>query len=182
MRSSPRRPLRGVVGKVHLLPERLAAPPARPWIRIAGSMTRAVASACGNAPTVVPCYEGPDRLQPFEARALGVSQRRRAYAREIALCVGSLNLVLARTVTLMQDPALPMLRGLNRTPLAEVLFVDPAWRRPGPGLALEQRPTPCEPALTGRMCLWRRRRGGSLLVQEYFLPALLQYTPAREIS
>ncbi len=142
-------------------------------------MTRTIAEVAGSQPQVALSYQGPDRLRAFEARALGAAVGHPVWAREIVLVVGEQDMLQARSVTTLDDPTLPMLKGLGHAPLAEVLFVDPRWRRPGAAQALAaQRAGATGQSLSGRQCLWQRRGGGRLLVEEYFLPPLL--TLARE--
>lgn len=165
------------VRRVRPQPSCLVPPGIDSWVSLSGSMTRAVTAVCGCRPEVLPLFEGPGEAAPWERRVLG-SRQRRVYLRQIALIVDGAEMIQARTVALLGDPALVMLRRLGRAPLAEVLFSDERWRRPGPPIPLTVktvgggRPAPA----WGRACLWQfsGSHGGRVLVEEYFLPALLQ--------
>lgn len=148
----------------------------RSWIGLNSSMTREIGRVLGVPPEVVPLHEGSDRLSRWEAEWLGVPARRPAYAREVALTVKGELAMLARSLTDPDDPMAGVLRRLQRTPLAEVLFQDSRWQRQGEPVPLLWRAGSV--AIYGRACLWRRRgrRPGRVLVEEYFLAPLLAST------
>ncbi len=136
-------------------------------------MTREIGSVVGVPPEVVLLSEGSDRLSRWEAEWLRVPARRPAYVREIALTVQDELTMLARSVTAFNDPMANVLRRLQQTPLAEVLFQDSRWLRQGKPVPLLWRARPV--AIYGRACLWQRRgrHPGRVLVEEYFLAPLL---------
>lgn len=161
---------------VRPLPVRSAVPePYRHWVTLVESMTQEIGLAIGTLPTVTPSHEGPSRLAPWEASLLGIPCRR-SYAREVSLSVSGVPVMLARTLSTFGDPAVDVLRKLNQRPLAEVLFQDHRWCRITPPIPLLERAS----QHPGRASLWqytsRNHSGnrGRILVQEYFLEALLR--------
>jgi chorismate-pyruvate lyase len=148
----------------------------RDWVNVPGSMTRAIATTCGQQPTVDILSEGPDRASRWEARLIGKPAGYRVHAREISLRVGDNTVLVARSITPAGSSVEPLLRGLGSKPLAELLFVDPRWQRHHAPLALygDDRDE-----LPGRVCVWNyaARQPGTLLVAEYFLPSLLALPP-----
>jgi len=138
-------------------------------------MTLAIAAVSSVPPVVQRCSEAPTQAAPWELKLLG-SRIRRVHVREVTLLVDGTGVLAARTVTTLHDPALMMLRRLGDRPLAEVLFTDPRWRRSAAPVPLLVKPgtAPGDP-LYGRACVWERTMptGGRVLVEEYFLPALV---------
>jgi chorismate-pyruvate lyase len=157
-------------------PAYLMPPEIEAWVTLPGSMTRTVTRLCGRPPEVRPLYEGPGDAAPWERRILRIHMHR-VYLRKIALVVDGTEVIRARTVARLDDPALDMLRRLGRAPLAEVLFSDERWQRPGPPVPLQVKRTGPEAPTWGRGCLWQRTGspGGQVLVEEYFHPALLRH-------
>lgn len=141
-------------------------------------MTAAIGNFLGQVPGVVPIREGPARGAGWERRLLD-SGRRALYTREVTLRVKNQPVLLARTLTLLDDPAVKVLRRLQRKPLAEVLFQDRRWQRVFPPLALEMRNQ--ERRIPGRVSLWWNLSmpDSRLLVEEYFLHPLLQRSACR---
>ncbi len=140
-------------------------------------MTRTLGERLGETPQVTPTREGPGSLARWEARLLRTPLPR-SYVREVTLSVRGRPVLGARTLSLLDDPAVEVLRRLSNRPLAEVLFQDQDWRRltaPIPLIELEGR-------RIGRACVWghrchgRRwdRSGSRILVTEYFEPALAE--------
>lgn len=156
-----------------ILPLQSDIPPAaRIWVDVPGSMTAAIGKFLGQAPEVEPVREGPSRGALWESLLLD-SGRRTLYAREVVLSVKARPVLLARTLTLLDDPAVRVLRQLQRQPLAEVLFRDRRWQRVFPPFALEMRDRARR--VPGRVSLWWNRATphSRLLVEEFFLPPLL---------
>ncbi len=145
----------------------------RPWIGLTSSVTREIGRALGRQPEVHLLKEGPDRASRWEAEQLGLPARGRVYAREVALTVEGQLALLARSLADPDDPVAGVLRRLQRTPLAEVLFQDSRWQRQGAPLPLRWRAE--SRIIYGRACLWQRRgrQPGCVLVEEYFLAPLL---------
>jgi|GEM_PF-1070883 len=146
------------------------------WIELPDALTEAIARVHGQRVSVTPLYEGSARAATWE-NALLASRRgdihcRRIYCREVALTLPGRTVVLARSLTNINDPSVAALQALQRRPLAELLFHDPLWQRPAMPVALRWHRG--AGVIVGRASLWHRsgRRPGTLLVEEYFLDAL----------
>ncbi|MCG7198193.1 chorismate lyase [Marinobacter pelagius] len=146
--------------------------PARYWLQLEGSFTRALQQECRRSFHVEIRQEGFGRPTPEEAQRLAIPQREQAWIREVRLCGDGHPWVLARTVIPL--PCLAgrnrILRNLGNKPLGAYLFSSPRWQR-GPletGL--------CVPHGHGQPRLARRSifHDGhhALLVGEYLLPVL----------
>ncbi|ODM33160.1 chorismate--pyruvate lyase [Marinobacter adhaerens] len=148
--------------------------PARYWLQVEGSFTRALQKQCSCSFHVEVRREGFATPTQEEARHLGIPHRQFAWIREVSLCGDNQPWVLARTViplNCLEGEGRRLLHLGNR-PLGAYLFTSPHWQR-GPletGL--------CNPALPGQPELARRSlfsgHNSSLLVGEYLLPALFQ--------
>lgn len=146
--------------------------PARYWLQLEGSFTRALQQECRQSFHVEIQQEGFGRPTLEEAQRLAIPERQQAWIREVRLCGDGTPWVLARTII-----PLPCLEGRNRIlrnlgnkPLGAYLFSSPRWQR-GPletGL--------CTSSGSGQPRLARRSifRDGhqALLVGEYLLPVL----------
>ena len=156
---------------VRQLPARYQA-----WIELPDALTAAISRVHGQRVHVEPSYEGTTRAAAWEAALLrgwrSDNQWRRVYCREVALTLPGRTVVLARSLTAINDPSVAALRSLQRRPLAELLFHDPLWQRAAPPVALRWHRG--ADVIIGRASLWHRsgRRPGRLLVEEYFLDAL----------
>ena len=146
--------------------------PARYWLQVEGSVTRALQTQCRASFHVEVAHEGFAVPTPEEAGHLNLPSRQAAWIREVRLCGDGAPWVLARTVIPLAclSGEGRRLRHLGNRPLGAYLFSNPHWQR-GPletGL--------CRPFAPGQPELARRSlfsgRGGALLVGEYFLPAL----------
>jgi chorismate lyase len=153
-------------------PRYLVRGPLRHWVDLSGSMTREIARVSGSPPDVKVNFEGPGRLAPWEAGILRLALRRRIWIREVALEINGEAVLLARTVTPISSPVMPMLQGLGGKPLAELLFTDPRWQRPGTPMPVRLGGTG---PLPGRAALWQYAgdHRSCLLVEEFFLPVLI---------
>lgn len=148
--------------------------PARYWLQVEGSFTRALQKQCSHSFHVEVRREGFATPTQEEARHLDIPHRQYAWIREVNLCGDNQPWVLARTViplNCLEGEGRRLLHLGNR-PLGAYLFTSPHWQR-GPletGL--------CRPVVSGQPELARRSlfRGhnSSLLVGEYLLPALFQ--------
>lgn len=145
-------------------------------------MTDQIERVLGQAPQVRRSFEGTDRLYDWERRVLSLPGATRVYAREIRLAVGGDEVLWARSLAALNGPAASMLRTLYSEPLAQVLFTDERWTRCGSPVGLStgwgtQR-------LVGRACRWQQvtHPRAWLLVEEYFLPPLLQTTGPNGIA
>ena len=147
---------------------------ARYWLQVEGSFTRALQKHCTRSFHVEVRQEGfgPPGLE--ESRRLGIPPRQHAWIREVRLCGDGEPWVLARTViplNCLEGEGRRLLH-LGNKPLGAYLFTSPHWHR-GPletGL--------CNPVTAGQPELARRSlfsgHNSSLLVGEYFLPALFR--------
>lgn len=169
-------------------------PPAhwRDWLAAPGSLTARVRRH-GERFEVRLLAQGAAPWLPDERRALRPARPQGAtHAREVALCLDGVPVVLARSVL---DPAVlrgpwQALLGLGTRPLAELLFHDRRMRRSplaierigrsGPLRRRLERLARCAglpPDGLGAAPLWARssvfeRHGARLRVMEVFLPAL----------
>ncbi|MGD8830527.1 MAG: chorismate lyase [Pseudomonadales bacterium] len=142
----------------------------RRWVDVHGSMTRTIAEGTGASVSVTPLTQGPGQLAAWESRLLRTRQHR-GYVREVVLSVAGKRVLSARTVSLLDDPAIRVIGRLGTRPLAELLFEDARWQRvsaPIPVIELARR-------RHGRACLWQYGvyPPGHILVTECFEPALL---------
>ncbi len=151
--------------------------PARYWLQVEGSFTRALQNECVSSFHVEVQREGFAAPTREEARRLRIPPRQQAWIREVRLCGDGEPWVLARTVI-----PLACLSGKGRRllhlgskPLGAYLFSSRGWQR-GPletGLCSQQnRATP----ISGMPEIARRslfsNKENALLVGEYLLPVL----------
>lgn len=146
--------------------------PARYWLQVEGSFTRALQQQCRHSFHVEIHYEGFSRPSLEEARHLGIPGRQYAWIREVRLCGDGAPWVLARTIIPLAclDGEGRRLRHLGNRPLGAYLFSNPLWQR-GPietGLCLPEFPG--QPEIARRSMF--RNQSRSLLVGEYLLPRL----------
>lgn len=145
--------------------------PARYWLQVEGSLTRELQLRCCSFQVEV-IEEGFARPSLEEARTLGIGCRQYAWIREVRLCGDGEPWVLARTIIPRQtlQGKGRRLRHLGRKPLGAYLFSNPRWRRGPFDIGLCRPTSDQQPQIARRS---RFSRGGySLLVGEYFLPAL----------
>ncbi|GGE52000.1 hypothetical protein GCM10011533_00450 [Streptosporangium jomthongense] len=151
--------------------------PARYWLQVEGSFTRALQNRCTSSFHVEVHREGFTTPTLEEARRLGVSPRQQAWIREVRLCGDGTPWVLARTVI-----PLACLTGegrrllhLGNKPLGAYLFSSRNWQRGPIETGLCHRPNRGRPA-SGRPEIARRslfsNKKSALLVGEYLLPVL----------
>lgn len=146
--------------------------PARYWLQVQGSFTRALQRQSTHSFHVRVLREGFARPAQEEARYLKIPPRRMAWIREVSLCGDGQPWVLARTVI----PATcfrgknKRLRHIGNKPLGHYLFRRPQWHRDSLLTGLCQPTAPGQPELARRSVL--RNGRNTLLVSEYFLPAL----------
>lgn len=155
--------------------------PARYWLQVQGSFTRALQQRCQNSFHVQVTREGFALPHAEEARKLNIPWRQQAWIREVRLCGDGEPWVLARTViplACLQGPG-RQLRNLGTRPLGAYLFSHRQWQRGHLETGLCQRAHPQQPQLARRSLFHTHRQGRqhSLMVCEYLLPELL--TPAR---
>ncbi len=151
--------------------------PARYWLKVEGSFTRALQNQCARSFHVEVQREGFATPTPEEAMRLGIPHRQRAWIREVRLCGDGKPWVLARTVI-----PLACLTGegrrllyLGSKPLGAFLFSSRNWQR-GPletGLCNHESQNPSntsQPQLARRSLF--SNKNSALLVGEYLLPIL----------
>ena len=113
--------------------------------------------------------EERSNLESYEIARLGHTDK--YFFREIYLESAVEPLVLARSITLGRSLTSALLGGLGTSPLGKLLFNSADWYSSHSRLKLET-----VSGIFGRSKLWRNRRTKeSLVVQEFFLPALLKY-------
>lgn len=143
------------------------------WLQAEGSLTRHLQLRCRESFHVEVANEGFALPGREEALTLGIPHRQRAWVREVRLCGDGAPWVLARTIIPLDTLSGHgrRLRHLGRIPLGAWLFSHREWGR-GPlqtGLCPGDAATPS----CARRSIFASRNH-SLLVGEYFLPALLE--------
>lgn len=142
------------------------------WLKLEGSLTRALQLKCRESFRVDILQEGFARPTLEEARTLGIPIRQKAWVREVCLNGDDTPWVLARTIIPLATLAGRgrRLRNLGRRPLGAYLFSNPEWQRGPFETGLCQRSNSTQPLAARRS----RFHSGEhlLLVGEYFLPTL----------
>lgn len=140
------------------------------WLRLQGSLTRALQLRCQRSLRVEILSEGFARPSQEESRTLGLPTRHRAWIREVCLLGDDTPWVLARTVIPMATLSGRgrRLRHLGRQPLGAYLFSNTQWHRGIFETGLCQRKTLDQPRAARRSQFFSG--DSSLLVGEYFLP------------
>jgi len=146
--------------------------PARYWLQLEGSFTRALQKECRECFHVEIQREGFGRPSLEEAQRLAIPEREQAWIREVRLCGDGRPWVLARTIIPLDclEGRNRILRNLGNKPLGAYLFSSPRWQR-GPletGLCAPQDSE--QPRLARRSIFHDGNH--SLLVGEYLLPIL----------
>lgn len=164
-----------------------AAPAMRRWLASRGSLTARLMARSASF-RVQRLHQRTALCLADEAGVLGLSHPGRVWEREVLLRCDGQAVVFAHTVVPMAATASdwPLFKTLGERSLGSTLFYDPLvtrgpleFARLGAGHPLMQRARAAlgVPAGTGvlhaRRCLYRRRRG-TLLVTEVFLPAVLK--------
>ena len=140
------------------------------WLRLEGSLTRALQLRCLHSFRVEILREGYTRPSREEAQTLGLLPRHNAWIREVCLLGDDSPWVLARTVIPISTLSGRgrRLKNLGRQPLGAYLFSNNDWRRGLFETGLCQRETPEQPRAARRSRFFNGNR--TLLVGEYFLP------------
>lgn len=142
------------------------------WLKLEGSLTRALQLKCRENFRVDVLREGfaPPTLE--EACTLGIPLRQKAWIREVCLYGDGAPWVLARTIIPLGTLAGKgrRLRSLGRRPLGAYLFSNPEWQRGPFETGLCQRRDDTQPLAARRSRFFRENH--ALLVGEYFLPTL----------
>ncbi len=154
------------------------------WLLDPGSLTQRLRQRCPGRFRVALRRQGWGRPAPDERRALGMGHGERAVIREVHLLCGDMPWVFARTVIPVSTlrGAQRRLTRLGTKSLGAVLFADTSMRRGEVEVTRLQRGEPLRlralgDAATTAATVWGRRsvfrlQARSLLVSEFFLPAL----------
>ena len=185
MSAPPRGPsLRQAQWQPHVLA--LNAPPAYVlWLTAGGSLTARL-KAHSHAFRVQCLHQRTARCLSDEAAAIGMRHAGRVWEREVLLRCDNTPVVFGHTVVPMSATAAdwPLFSSLGERSLGSTLFYDPLVQRGAlefarlrPGHPLAQRARAAlgvadSAILYARRCLYRRRQG-TLLVTEVFLPSVL---------
>ncbi len=163
-----------------------AAPAMRRWLASRGSLTARLMAHSASF-RVQRLHQRTALCLADEARVLGLSHPGRVWEREVLLRCDGQAVVFAHTVVPMAATASdwPLFKTLGERSLGSTLFYDPLvtrgpleFARLGAGHPLTQRARAALGVAAGtgvlhaRRCLYRRRQG-TLLVTEVFLPAVL---------
>lgn len=142
------------------------------WLKLEGSLTRALQLQCRESFHVDILQEGFARPSLEEARTLGIPIRQNAWIREVCLTGDNTPWVLARTIIPLSTLAGRgrRLRNLGRRPLGAYLFSNPEWQRGPFETGLCHRSSSHQPLAARRSRFFSGHHG--LLVGEYFLPTL----------
>ncbi|WP_372965219.1 chorismate lyase [Marinobacter sp.] len=148
--------------------------PARPWLRVEGSFTKALQKKCRFSFHVEVIQEGFSEPSSEEARRLSIPPRQLAWIREVRLCGDGQPWVLARTIIPLSclEGRGRRLLNLGNKPLGAYLFSNQEWTRGPLETGLCQPHDSTQPLLARRSLF--HRRGSSLMVCEYLLPTLYQ--------
>jgi chorismate--pyruvate lyase len=173
-----------------------APPSLRPWLTAGGSLTERLKD---HSQTFrVQClHQRVARCLSDEAAAIGLHRPGRVWEREVLLRCDNTPVVFAHTVVPMSATAAdwPLFSALGERSLGTTLFGDPQVRRgvlefarlreghplaqrAAAALDMENEASPRERILYARRCLYRRRQG-TLLVTEVFLPSVLDLKQQR---
>ncbi len=146
--------------------------PARYWLQVEGSFTRALQRQCTETFHVEVQHEGFAVPTREEAQHLGLPARQRAWIREVRLCGDGQPWVLARTIIPLAclEGRGRRLRHLGNRPLGAYLFSSPDWQRGPLETGLCNRVVSGQPAMARRSMFCHRQQ--CLLVGEYLLPDL----------
>lgn len=172
--------------------------PLRRYLLNTGSLTANLETLCpAEGIDVQVLYEARDRLDPGEARKLGLPGRARAWVREVGLLCGKEPWVFAHSVMpprTLTGPGRRLLR-LGTRPLGAALFAESGLRR-GPieltwvpagalryvGFGRLVAAAAGDRGCWGRRSLFHVASGRPLLVCEFFLPALVEHLRSSGLS
>jgi len=142
------------------------------WLKLEGSLTRALQLQCRESFRVDILHEGFARPTLEEAHTLGIPIRQNAWVREVCLSGDNTPWVLARTIIPLATLSGRgrRLRNLGRRPLGAYLFSNPQWQRGPFETGLCHRTNRYQPLAARRSRFFSGHH--ALLVGEYFLPSL----------
>jgi chorismate--pyruvate lyase len=163
----------------------------RHWLTGGGSLTAKLKSHSASFRVQV-LHQQAALCLSDEANAIGLPRPGRVWEREVLLRCDNTPVVFAHTVVPMTADASdwPLFSALGERSLGSTLFGDPRVRRGSlqfarlrashplvqrahAALAAQGLALPQQPLLHARRCLYRRRQG-TLLVTEVFLPSLIE--------
>jgi chorismate--pyruvate lyase len=146
--------------------------PAKYWLQIKGSFTRAVQKKCQYSFHVEVRHQGYAVPTPEESLRLGIPARQQAWIREVRLCGDNNPWVLARTVIPLYclEGEGHRLLHLGSKPLGAYLFSNTNWQRGPLETGLCHTRFKGQPEIARRSMFRNGKR--ALLVGEYFLPVL----------
>ncbi|WP_353433094.1 chorismate lyase [Polynucleobacter sp. MWH-UH23A] len=162
----------------------------QPWLSDTGSLTQKIENAIGQKLTVKVLRDRPQSLHDDELQSFR-NRIKRCRVREVLLCVNETPLVIARSIipTLSSSGSNHSILRLGTRPLGAVLFSKTRMHskaRPQRDIARIDRSSPLwkgfnKTGIALPSSLWARRtlyrlKGHPILVNEVFLPALLQYS------
>ena len=174
-------------GKIHRAPRKW-----QPWLSDTGSLTQKIEKAIGQKLEVQVLRDYPQSLNNDESRYFHF-RIRRCRVREVLLCVNNVPLVIAHSVipTFSSSGSNHAILRLGKKPLGAVLFAKTRKHSkpkcPRDLARLDKSSSlwkKCSQYLPGLSSpLWARRtlyslKGHPILVNEIFLPELLQYSIA----
>ena len=137
------------------------------WAFLDTSMTVAVNDRLGANTKVMVHHADTLALQDFEIDLL---QSDLGFARHISLQVNNQCVLAARSIVCPTSELQALLSRGNTEPLGKLLFTDARWRR-----LSEPVPLTVTDGLFGRYCCWQDdQTGDTLVVEEFFLPALVR--------
>lgn len=165
--------------------------PYRQWLSAGGSLTNKLKAHC-SAFRVQLLHQDTATCLADEANIIGYHRPGRVWEREVLLRCDNTPVVFAHTVVPLSADASdwPLFSALGERSLGSTLFGDPRVRRGAlefarlrathplalrarAALAANGAQVPADALLYARRCLYRRREG-TLLVTEVFLPPVLQ--------
>ena len=162
------------------------------WLTTAGSLTARL-TAHSKAFRVQRLHQKSALCLADEAHAIGLARRAHVWEREVLLRCDGEPVVFAHTVVPLSASATdwPLFSALGERSLGTTLFYDPLvergpleFARIRPGHPLMERACAAlgcgrQPVLYARRCLYRRKNG-TLLVTEVFLPRVTSLAPASQ--
>ena len=172
-------------GQIHRAPRKW-----QPWLRDTGSLTQKIEDAIGQKLQVQVLRDCPQTLNSDESRYFHFKIRR-CRVREVLLCVNNIPLVMAHSVipTFSASGSNHAVLRLGTKPLGAVLFAKTRMHskvKPARDIARLDKSSAlwkkCSKSHVGLSSpLWARRtlyrlKGHPILVNEIFLPALLNYS------
>ena len=140
----------------------------RKWVHLKTSITEEIEKIVGGRPNIRVHFSDYSDLAPWETDLTG---EKRGYIRHISLEYDGQPLLIARSIAQPDEAGEVFLGSLNARPLGTLLFEERDWKRSKNILAIRTFSD-----VYGRACFWENKKlGVSLIVEEFFLPALTFY-------